>query len=151
MRVASTTDEEYRIWITRLFLKKIWSHLAKCLRKNAEAQTLANASNSAEAGPETEKTKFGQAFRDDNATYPLGSTPFLASEMDFDTLKDDIQRLTFREGRERRLPLLLTPELLEAFCSMLRAAADKAQWMLNLDYDLRPAPAPVATSPSRLH
>lgn len=129
LRVATQADEEFRVWLTRRFLRELWPHLAK---------PLAQANNSAPLATEVEAIpappSFELVFQDDNATYPLGSNPLLTSEIKVDTLADGSFHLTFREGRERSFDLGLTPDLLQALCAMLRAAAEQARWDLDLAY-----------------
>lgn len=146
LRVATQADEEFRVWLTRRFLRDLWPHLAKLLTHARNSAPLAADVAAIPAPP-----SFEQPFQDDKATYPLGSNPLLTSEIKVDTLADGGYHLTFREGRERSFELGLTPDLLQAFCAMLRAAAEQAQWNLSLDY--APAePSPGATGrPSRLH
>lgn len=145
VRIATPADEEYRVWISRRFLLRLWPHLAKLLG----APTMPVAAS----GPPAEPGSFEQPFRDEQATYPLGLSPLLASEIKLDALTDGGQRVTFREGRERTFQVALTPELLQAFCTMLRAAADTADWNLTLDYaaDMPLPQLPAAVGPSRLH
>ncbi|MCG2578127.1 hypothetical protein LZ012_14120 [Dechloromonas sp. XY25] len=147
LRVATQADEEFRVWLTRRFLRELWPHLAKLL---AHSNSSAPLAADIEAMPAP--ASFEQPFQDDKATYPLGSNPLLTSEIKVDTLSDGGYHLTFREGRERSFELGLTPDLLQAFCAMLRAGAEQAQWGLALDYA---APDPVALRPghphSRLH
>jgi len=145
LRVATPADEEYRIWLTRRFLRDLWPHLAALLGKRA-----APVAAVAEAAP-AEAPSFEQPFADDHATYPLGLTPLLTSEIKVDTLADGNFKLTFREGRERSFRLGLTPELLQMLCAMLRAGAEQAQWNLALDYaPAKPNPA-AASRPTHLH
>lgn len=147
LRVATQADEEYRVWLTRRFLRELWPHLAGLLGK---LTTPAPAMAEMEVA---EQASFEQPFGDDNATYPLGSSPLLTSEIKFDTLSDGNFSLTFREGRERSFQLGLTPDLLQALCAMLRAGAEQAQWNLALDYTAPPEPgtAPGSSGSSRLH
>ena len=146
LRVATQADEEYRIWFTRRFLRELWPHLAGLIDKQATPQPVVGEI------PPAEATSFEQPFVDQNATYPLGSTPLLTNEVKFDTLSDGTFNLTFREGRERSFLLGLTPDLLQALCAMLRAGAEHAQWDLRLDYAATPAsPTPATGQHSRLH
>ena len=139
LRVATQANEEYRIWLTRRFLRDLWPHLAGLL-----GQPAAPLAAVGESGP-AEQASFEQPFADDKATYPLGSTPLLTSELKADSLSDGSFNLTFREGRERSFQLGLTPELLQMLCAMLRAAAEQAQWNLLLDYQAAATPDPVGT------
>lgn len=146
LRVATQADEEYRIWLTRRFLRDLWPHLAGLLGQQPAPLPVAAAA--APAGT----ASFEQAFRDDKATYPLGAAPLLTSEVKFDTMSDGSFNLTFREGRERSFLLALTPDLLQMLCAMLRAGAEQAQWNLALDYAAPAAAAPSpGDRPSRLH
>lgn len=145
LRVATQADEEVRLWLTRRFLRDLWPHLAGLLGQQPAPLPVV-----ADAAP-TAAPSFEQAFRDYKATYPLGATPLLTSEIKFDTMSDGSFNLTFREGRERSFLLSLTPDLLQMLCAMLRAGAEQAQWNLALDY-AQAAPNPATTSrPTHLH
>jgi hypothetical protein len=146
LRVATQADEEYRIWLTRRFLREIWPHLAGMLGNQAIPTPVAMDE------PPSEATSFEQPFSNENATYPLGSTPLLTNEIKVDSLSDGTFNLTFREGRERSFQLSLTVDLLQALCAMLRAGAEHAQWDLGLDYTPAAPSAPPQTGrSSRLH
>jgi hypothetical protein len=134
LRVSTQADEEFRVWLTRRFVREMWPHLAGL----AGSQSTPVAGNT----PPAQGPNFEQPFADANATYPLGMTPLLTSEVKCDTLSDCTFSLTFREGRERSFQLGLNADLLQALCAMLRAGAENAQWNLALDY------APAAPSPS---
>lgn len=129
LRVSTQADEEFRVWLTRRFLRELWPHLTKLLVQPQNSIPLAPGAEAMPALP-----SFEQPFLDDKATYPLGSNPLLTSEIKVDTLADGSFHLTFREGRERSFDLGLTPDLLQALCAMLRAAADQAQWSLDMAY-----------------
>lgn len=146
LRIATQRDEEYRIWLTRRFLRELWPHLAQIAGKQGEPAPVASEK------PADEAANFEQPFSDENATYPLGTTPLLSSEVKVDTLSDGSINLTFREGRERSFQLSLNAELLQTLCAMLRAAAEHAQWNLALDYTPATTIAAVSKRPlSRLH
>ncbi len=146
LRISSQDDEEYRIWLTRRFLRELWPHLSRLAGKQTAAMPIVGET------PTDEAVNFDQAFSEENATFPLGSTPLLSSELKVDTLGDGTFNLTFREGRERSFQLAVNADLLQTLCTMLRAGADHAQWNLALE-DI---PATASTTPrsehlSRLH
>ena len=145
LRIATNNNEEIRIFLTRRFLREIWPHLSRIL-----ARQLTVADVPMEASPNHEPATFEQAFKEDNPTYPLGSTPLLASEVTFEGKGEEITRLIFREGRERSFALGLNGELLQALCAMLRAASEQAKWDLGLSYE---TPSAIAAAPgtSLLH
>lgn len=146
LRVSSQADEEYRVWLTRRFLREVWPHLVELIGRKAPPIPIVEDAAPPEAG------SFDQPFSEDNATYPLGSTPLLTSEVKFDSLSDGSFNLTFREGRERSFKLHLTVDMLRTLCAMLHAGAEHAQWNLALEN----APVTAAATPinerlSRLH
>jgi hypothetical protein len=146
LRISTQEDEEYRIWLTRRFLRELWPHLSRLAGKQAAGMPIVGEIPADEAG------NFEQSFSEDNATFPLGSTPLLSSELKVDTLSDGTFNLIFREGRERSFQLAVNPDLLQTLCAMLRAGAEHAQW--NLALDDTPATANTAPRPdhhSRLH
>lgn len=146
MRIATDSNEEIRVFLTRRFLREIWPHLNRAQLEQLDAALPLTAPDEGNEAP----ASFAQPFREDNPSYPLGSTPLLASEASFERTGERLLRLTLREGRERSFTLSLKPELLQALCAMLRAAAGQAQWDLALDYDA-PPPSSQTTSKSMLH
>lgn len=145
LRISTQEDEEYRIWLTRRFLRELWPHLSRLAGNQAVATPIVGEL------PADDVANFEQPFSEENATFPLGSTPLLSSELKVDTLSDGTFNLSFREGRERSFQLAMNVELLQTLCAMLRAGADHAQWNLALD----DTPVPVSVIPtidlSRLH
>lgn len=141
LRISSQDDEEYRIWLTRRFLRDLWPHLSRLAGKQAVATPIIGEL------PADEAVDFDQAFSEENATFPLGSTPLLSSEIKVDTLSDGTFNLTFREGRERRFELAVNGDLLQTLCAMLRAGAEHAQWNLALD----DTSAAASTTPPKEH
>ncbi|MGB4065029.1 MAG: hypothetical protein WBK19_14490 [Azonexus sp.] len=145
LRISTQEDEEYRIWLTRRFLRELWPHLSRLAGKQAATTPIVGEI------PADDAANFDQPFSEENATFPLGSIPLLSSELKVDTLSDGTFNLSFREGRERSFQLAMNVELLQTLCAMLRAGAEHAQWNLALD----DAPVPASLTPaidiSRLH
>lgn len=141
LRVGTEANEEFRIYITRRFLREIWPHLTAML--NGHLFTSVEQAPPVAAEPSGEPASFDQPFRAKNPTYPLGSTPLLASEATMEAVAEGEARLILREGRERSFTLKLDAELLQALCAMLRAASEQANWDLALDYGKA---TPIASS-----
>lgn len=144
LRIATQAGEEFRIFITRRFLRELWPHLAAMLAGHLQ-QSPASLPEADAPLP----TDFSQPFTADNPLFPLGANPLLASEATLDASGEGNARLTLREGRERYLTLPLNGELLQALCAMLRAASEQSDWELTLDY--QPAASrPLSRRPSTL-
>src|SRR5574343_1953990 len=88
LRVETHADEEFRVWLTRRFLRELWPHLAKLLAHSNSPAPLPADVEAIPAPP-----SFEQAFQDDKAPYPLGSNPLLTSEIKVDTLSDGDYRM----------------------------------------------------------
>lgn len=138
LRISTQANEEFRVHITRRFLREIWPHLTAML-----AGHLNGVPAAAGAPLPAEPGSFDQPFRNDNPTYPLGAKPLLASEAVLEAAGEGLARLTLREGRERSFNLNLNSDLLQTLCAMLRAASEQARWDLALDY----APPAAITRP----
>ena len=141
LRVATQANEEFRIFLTRRFLRKLWPRLVDLV---AAPLIVPAMDSSPEAADSSANATFDEPFRDADSSFPLGSTPLLASECQLTKHSDGALHLTFREARERSFNLVLDAGLLQALCAMLRAAVDKASWDLTLDYG---STAPAAETP----
>jgi hypothetical protein len=131
LRIATQSNEEIRVFITRRFLRELWPYLTAMLNGHlATRPTFSQPGDPSNESP----AAFDQAFRADNPIYPLGSTPLLASEATLEAAGEGLARLILREGRERNFNLNLNAELLQALCAMLRAASEQAAWNIKLDY-----------------
>lgn len=138
LRIATPVDEEFRVYFTRRFLRELWPHLRAMLAGHL-ATTPPPAAVSETPATQEHGPSFDEPFREDNPTYPLGTTPLLASEASLVATGPGMARLTVSEARERSLNINLNADLMQALCAMLRASAEKANWDLILD-DAQPAP-----------
>ncbi len=160
MRILTASNEEIRVHLTRRFLRELWPALVGTLLDQlAPKASMPVSAEEAQAAvaKESGNSSFEHPFKEDNPSYPLGSNPLLASEAVLEPIPTAQIRLTFREARERSFNFILNSELMQAFCAMLRAAADKAKWDLELDYGEAPTvsapvaqPAPPEETPSPL-
>lgn len=130
LRVATQDNEEYRIFFTRRFLRELWPHFTTMLAGHLKLHTIMPPEPDAAIN---DQSIFAQAFHESNPSYPLGSNPLLVSEATLEPAGDGLARLVLREGRERSFDLDLSAEMLQALCSMLRAASEQAQWNIALD------------------
>ena len=146
LRIATQANEEIRVFFTRRFLRELWPHLATMLSGHlAQRPTVIIEADSASPQPPS----FEKPFRDDNPSYPLGSTPLLASEATLEAAGDGLARLVLREGRERSFNFNLNADLLQALCAMLRAASEQAQWEMKLDYDMARITSTTSNAPGK--
>lgn len=152
LRVSTTANEEIRAHLTRRFVREIWPHLVRVLGGHLGGAAT-NREGSASEQPAKNEGTFSEPFKDDQLTRPLGSKPLLVAECQIEAPGAGRCRLILREPRERSLVLELDKSLMEIFCSMLRAAANVADWGLALEYDARPVLTPPESdeTPKILH
>jgi len=155
LRIGTSNNEEIRVFFTRRFLRDIWPHMAAMLTGHLAATNFVPSEEDESTDESTndspaEIASFDLAFQDDNPTFPLGAKPLLATEAILEANGDGAASLTLREARERSFKLSLNAELLQALCSMLRAANEHAEWDLALDYT-PPATIPGTPFNSLLH
>lgn len=145
LRIATSTREEIRVFVTRRFLKEMWPHLVAMLFDHLGGNAPTAGAGNGEPG------SFSEPYRNDNPTLPLGATPLLPGEAKLEAAGPGQCKLTFREPKERSFTLALNADLLQALCAMLRAAAEQAQWDLDLAYGTpTPVAAEVATPGKKL-
>lgn len=135
VRIATSSHDEVRLFVTRRFLRELWPHLSRQLPVEGKPIAVETAESTPAPG------SFDQDFQNDNPNYPLGSTPLLAAEAVVEPIAEGGCNLTLRELKERSFTVSLNTDLLQAFCAMLRAAASESQWDLDLSY--APATAPT--------
>lgn len=139
LRIATQADEEIRAWITRRFLRELWTPLVTLLLDHlaVPAALEDDAESAAPAG------HFDEPFHEEQAIYPLGRAPLLVSEVKMEATGPKGVRMTLREGRERSFAMHLNGELVQALCAMLRATSQQAGWDLSLEYGTAPAAKPL--------
>ena len=150
MRIASQTNEEFRVALTRRLVKALWPHLQRMLESHlAEASPAApsdaptQAAEPAKAPQPNEETAAGtgtysEPFDDSKLTHPLGDEPVLAMESRLQPRKGPICRVMLGEVRARQVTFDCDRELMLALCAMIRATVDKAEWNLDLDALAKP-------------
>lgn len=153
LRVSTTDNEEFRVWLTRRFLRELWPLLSRMLSGHLSPDNEADDEfEDDEDGEETNVRRtdgvdqegetplfFSPTFHEDNPAYPLGAAPILASEAVLEAVSAGIAKLSLREGRERSFHLDLNTDLLQSLCGMLNAGAERAGWDLALDFQQPPA------------
>jgi len=152
LRIATPANEEMRVHITRRFLRELWPHLVTMLEGHLASRPSLSTDPANTAASET--ASFSEPYQATQPTLPLGASPILASEANLVAAGPGLAQLTLREGRERSVALTLNGDLMRAFCSMLRAGADKARWDLELPWEApssSPQPLIVQDAPKLLH
>jgi hypothetical protein len=135
LRLSTSADEEYRLWLTRAWLLKFLDVSTEAavisLAQNhpvAQAQKIAEFQEEAMANKET----FAQAFKPAPQT-PLGKEPKLVKTITA-TVEGPTCHMSFRLSNQQTLTLHVDSDLLLKTKLLLKKIAAKAHWLPSSPY-----------------
>jgi len=136
LRVSTLDSHIYQIWLTRRYVKVLWSALLRGLDKlhsphHADKHTRA-AIISFRHEHITEQADFSSDFNEQKAHYPFGDRPILVSELEFKIDEKGIQTLIMCPENEKGIELNLDENILHSLCKLLIDTVDATDWDLNL-------------------
>ena len=135
MRVATNSDEEFRFWLTRRFVKALRPHLGKALTTQPQIQTQANP----EARRELLKFEHEQAVRasdfntpyqDSSKSLPLGDQPLVLTRFQMRPETSGTITLALGPEKGRGIDLALNPTLIHSILALMDTAIKAAAWDL---------------------
>ncbi len=137
LRARTSSGAEYRIWLTRRFVARIWPLLLRALASDPGVTS--------QHTPETRdavlafqheralsRVDFSEHYDEQVSDLPLGEEPVLASSLDSRQGPGDTHVFTFRSSTDQSVQLRLHKGMLHAFCKLLQDTASKAEWGLSL-------------------
>ena len=149
-RVSTTAQEEFRVFLTRRFVKMLWPHLLRMLEnkvavKAPEARREVLAFEHEKAVRETDFSRpFAAPGADAPHRFPLGEVPFVAVQGQVRVEGAGAYKLVLNPGAGQGLEIGLDDRLMHSFCKLLETAARNAEW----DLSFFPAAAPPEESAS---
>ena len=149
-RLTTTAAEEFRIFLTRRFVRVLWPMLVKTIESKvavkapaAQARREVLAFEHEKAVRETDfKTPFQEPPAEAPRSYPLGAAPYLAVNGNV-RLDGSMFKLAFNPANGKGIEIGLDDRLMHSLCRLLEQAARAAEW--DLPYF---APAPAAAAPA---
>lgn len=138
LRLSTTAGEEFRVFLTRRFVKMLWPHLLRTLESGVVAKAPAAEARREVLAFEHEKavreTDFSQPFVEPAAApqqrFPLGDKPFVAIHGQLRTNAPGAYKMILNPGEGRGVEIGLDERLLHSFCQLLESAARSAEWDL---------------------
>lgn len=135
MRVAGADDLEFRFWLTRRFVRLIWTPLKTALadvpRIRAQASPAAQRELLAfEHEKAVSGTDFHTPYKETAKTTPLGNDPVLLAKMQMRRLDDGTLVMALGPENGVGIDLTLNHGLLHSFAQLLHNAAALAEWDL---------------------
>lgn len=135
LRMTSTEAEEFRFWLTRRFLLRLWPVLQEALLSSPTVKRFSDLpSQQAMLAFEHEqaqsKAAFNQPFRSQE-TLPLGEEPLLVVKAGFRHLDGGGLQIAFKDVQENGIELTLSHEVLHLLCKLLDDAAVQSEWQFS--------------------
>lgn len=158
LRVRSSDDNVFAVWMTRRLCLRLWPHLSTMAQRAGAAQAVAQAVPHATPTPEAavmlaetarERTlaqaDFSQPFQAAAAQQPLGAEPMLAHQVQLTSQAGGKLLLSISDAAQRHVQLGLDATLATAVRELMVAALRQADWGFELQ-----AAAPSAEPTARV-
>jgi hypothetical protein len=148
-RVNTKELVEFRLWLTRLLVRKLWESLVK--RFEATPQVAVQAAPGAKEA--IMSMRHEQALQSSDFTKKHEppakepepeEEPLLVTGFECRQISETVSRLTLRTQKGTHVNLNLNDDLLHALCHLIRNASQQADWALGLAMGNDAATAPAS-------
>jgi hypothetical protein len=152
MRVATTTGQEMRAWLTRRLVSGLWPTWQRAVEHARSLALPAGASVDARQAmvsmereqavatsdfstpfspPAAATSPYSVHYRAPEAAIPLGQTPLLITEVSLTPLKDGSLQTQWKDGT-RTLGIVMHAQLMHAATKLMADAVQTAQWNIEV-------------------
>ena len=136
-RVTTRDKHEYRVWLTRRLVKKLWGIAVRSFEAEPEVQAqvqprVKNAVLSMKHQQAVESSDFTTKREAEVKPAPHMEEPLLATSVRVTRRDKGSVQVVFLTTEGRAVNLNLNEEMLHAVCHILQGAADRAGWDLQL-------------------
>jgi hypothetical protein len=137
LRVSTTAKHEYRLWLTRRFVRALWDLLVKAVERHAGAAVLGDeevrkALLSFQHEAAVKGADFKTAYAAAEFDCPFGEKPVLLIGAQLKAGRAGSFEMTLQTIDDRSVSVRLDAKLLHSLCSILSTATKKAEWGLDL-------------------
>lgn len=137
LRVATSGNQEVRLWLTRRFVKVLWPVLRDALQSDPAVAGHADPSTRNEVlsfqhQRAVQETEFTAQYKAAPESKPLTQTPLLLTGARCHALDADHARLELITPRGRAFALTLSRNTIHSLCKLIADCAGKADWQLEL-------------------
>ena len=141
LRVNTQGGTEFRFWLTRRFVKRLWPYLHHAMGSETRHKTTAPLDPAARAAmldfmheQAIAETDFATQFLDTPCATPLGPLPVLVTRARIEPRDQGGHLVSFHPQGSYGIEVAMDPKLLHSFCKLLTDAVDKADWDLSLPF-----------------
>jgi hypothetical protein len=138
MRVSTTEGDEFRFWLTRRFVRRLWGLLVGMLgqdqpvRQQLDADTKRTVLGIRHEGF-AQQGNFSAPFEEREYRHPLGDEPLLLARAEGKLRDDGTYLLRLQPQAGQGIDMVLDAKLLHLFSKLLNQAVGKTDWDVNLD------------------
>lgn len=146
LRVRSSDDNVFAVWITRRLCLRLWPHLSSMVQWAGAATAVALATPQATPTPEAaamlaesarertlQQADFSQPFQAAAAQQPFGPEPLLAHMVQLTPLDGGRLQLSISDAQKRNVQIVLDATLGTAVHELMVAALRQADWGFALE------------------
>lgn len=141
LRVRTSDDHLFAVWMTRRLCLRLWPHLSAMVRQAGTATAVALATPQATPTPEAaamladsareralQQADFSQPFQTAAAQQPFGPEPMLAHTVQLTPQDSGKLKLSISDAQKRNVQLVLDAALGTAVHELMAAALRQADW-----------------------
>jgi hypothetical protein len=146
LRVRSSDDHVFAVWMTRRLCLRLWPHLSTMVQHAGKTQAVAKAAPHATPTPEAaamladtareqtlKQADFSQPFQAAAAQQPFGPEPMLAHLVQLTPQAGGKLQVSISDAQNRNVQLVLDDTLATAVRELMLAALRQADWGFALE------------------
>jgi len=137
LRLSTTEGSEFRFWLTRRFVKRLWSMLVQMLEWDQAVQqqhdvqarrTVLDIQHEGYA----QQANYSRKFEETPRTMPFGEAPVVLAKAQGKRRDGSTQVLSLHPQQGQGIDMTLDTKLLHILSRLLREAVAKADWDIDL-------------------
>ncbi|MBF0462087.1 MAG: hypothetical protein HQL87_11890 [Magnetococcales bacterium] len=141
LRINTQGKTEFRFWLTRRFVKRLWPGLHQAMEGQTRMETDTPLDPAARAAilsfmheQAISETDFSTQFQDTPSEMPLGPLPVLVTRARIEPMERGGYRVCLHPQERYGIEVAMDAKLMHSFCKLLTDAVDKADWDLSLPF-----------------
>ena len=138
LRVNTSDQAEYRVWLTRRYVKVLWPVLVKLAESSEQIQLqpqpeAKKAILSFQHEKAIQQADFKTAYQENPTSLPLGETPILVAKVAVKQTPQGKRILCMDPLQGPGIELGLGETMLHSFCKLLADTVQKAGWDMDVE------------------
>jgi hypothetical protein len=153
LRIGTTEQSEYKLWLTRRFVRVLWGALMKTMERDTELKKdlvpeVRDAMLAMQHQEAVQSANFDQTHAEDNRDLTSNTGPLLIKGGTLTPGKDGVVQLKLDTENGTSINVALNKQLMHAFCHMTISTSFNAEWDLGLAVG---DPGVISADASKVH